>query len=120
MKRTTAKQQAVLDYIGVYLSVHGVTPTYKEISDHFNFSSPNGAYEHVGALNRKGLLTLGDYGSPRGIRLPVKERVPYAWCVKRTINGNGRLTFFVDDQQDMKNIEAYRTRPEYTVKALYE
>lgn len=61
----TPQQARVLAFIRQRITEKGEAPTRKEIADAFGFSSPNGAQEHVRALERKGVITLT--GSPRGI-----------------------------------------------------
>lgn len=56
MKDLTERQQAILDYIRLYLSSHGCSPTTREIQTRFRFSSQTAAAQHLRALERKGYI----------------------------------------------------------------
>lgn len=77
----TDKQEAFLDYIRSYADEEGVWPTYREISDHFGFRSPNSVTQNLQSLHKKGYLEkdgdgfyfpehANDYAEPAGI--PIK------------------------------------------------
>ena len=68
MKELTEKQQAVLDFIKEYLKVNGRPPSYQDICDYFDWSSPNAAAAHVKFLEKKGAIEV-DRGITRGIRV---------------------------------------------------
>ncbi len=68
----TARQNEVLTYILTYRERTGVSPTLREIAEHFRFASPAGAQKHVLALQHKGYLTRRK-GRHRGL-LPVSFR----------------------------------------------
>jgi len=59
MKELTERQREVLSFITGYISTHTYPPTIREIADHFSISV-KGAYDHLGALKKKGRLRLGD------------------------------------------------------------
>jgi repressor LexA len=52
----TKKQQDFLSYIQEYAKDTGVWPTYRDMSDHFDFRSPNSVTQNLQALHRKGYL----------------------------------------------------------------
>lgn len=58
----TQKQQKFLSYIRDYSRDNGVWPTYRDISDHFDFRSPNSVTQNLQALHRKGYLQRDDAG----------------------------------------------------------
>ncbi|GMQ80790.1 MAG: transcriptional repressor LexA [Rhodothermia bacterium] len=58
----TPKQQDFLQYIRDYVSNQGVWPTYREMSEHFDFRSPNSVTQNLQALNRKGFLLRDEEG----------------------------------------------------------
>ncbi|MEQ9104942.1 MAG: transcriptional repressor LexA [Rhodothermales bacterium] len=58
----TDKQESFLEYIQEYTDEHGVWPTYREISDHFDFRSPNSVTQNLQALHKKGYLEKDDDG----------------------------------------------------------
>jgi len=59
MKELTQRQREVLLFITEYINTHAYPPTMREIGDHFSISV-KGAYDHVEALRKKGILRLGD------------------------------------------------------------
>ena len=61
-KQLTDKQQVFLEYVREYISDNGMWPTYREISDHFDFRSPNSVTQNLQALHRKGVLDKDDEG----------------------------------------------------------
>ncbi len=56
----TRKQKEFFDYITEYKKEHDVWPTYREISDAFNYKSPNSVTQNIQALLKKGYLIKGD------------------------------------------------------------
>lgn len=58
----TDKQESFLQYIRDYTDEEGVWPTYREISDHFDFRSPNSVTQNLQALYKKGYLEKDDDG----------------------------------------------------------
>lgn len=58
----TEKQRDFVRYLRSYLREHGVWPTYREISDHFGFRSPNSVTQNLQALHKKGYLKRDEYG----------------------------------------------------------
>ena len=68
MKTITRRQQQILDFIEFYVTEQGMPPTRRNITDQFQFRSPNAADEHLRALARKGYINLIPRTS-RGIEL---------------------------------------------------
>lgn len=56
MKTVTHRQKEVLDFIRARAESNQMPPTLREIAEHFGWSSPSAAQEHVTALRRKGML----------------------------------------------------------------
>src|ERR1051326_6061582 len=56
MKELTERQQQILRFIQGKQDSEGLTPTFREIAEHFRFRSPNAALAHVQALLAKGFL----------------------------------------------------------------
>ena len=71
MRKTTKRQEEVLEFIAKYLQEHGYSPTIREVASHFSISV-KGADDHLKALKKKGLLRQGD-NKPRTMKL-VKAR----------------------------------------------
>lgn len=59
MRNATARQQEVLDFIASYIEEHAYPPTIRETAERFGISV-KGAYDHVKALEKKGLIKLGE------------------------------------------------------------
>jgi repressor LexA len=51
----TARQREVLEFIRIFGERHGVPPTVREIGERFHFT-PRAAFDHLRALERKGML----------------------------------------------------------------
>jgi SOS-response transcriptional repressor LexA len=68
----TDRQRAVYDFIADYWRERGRSPTGREISQRFGFRSPNGAVNHLRALQRRGLIAR-DPDVSRGIRLVARD-----------------------------------------------
>lgn len=65
----TPKQKQILDYIEQFIEENGYSPSYREIAEHFQFSSVATVAEHIENLRLKGYLS-----SDAGYRsLQVKE-----------------------------------------------
>jgi repressor LexA len=79
-RQLTGKQKAFLDYIKDFIDQNGTWPTYREISDHFEFRSPNSVTQNLRALHKKGFLLKDDDGyhfeqeeaSDEQVGIPVK------------------------------------------------
>ena len=71
MKRLTARQGEVLDYIRHFVGDNAYPPTIREIAAHFGISV-KGAYDHMKALQKKGYLEASG-GRSRGIRIIKRE-----------------------------------------------
>jgi len=56
----TRKQKEFFDFITEYKMEHDVWPTYREISDQFNYKSPNSVTQNIQALLKKGYLVKGE------------------------------------------------------------
>jgi repressor LexA len=59
MKEPTLRQREVLTFIVEYIHSHSYPPTIREVADYFAISV-KGAYDHMAALKRKGLIKFGD------------------------------------------------------------
>jgi repressor LexA len=52
----TRRQKEVLDYIRHFIGKHEYAPSYREVADHFNYSSVATVAEHIETLKSKGYL----------------------------------------------------------------
>jgi repressor LexA len=75
MRDLTARQEEILGLIRKCIETTGLPPTRAEIAQHFGFSSPNAAEQHLKVLAKKGALDLAP-GTSRGIRLKGGAGVP--------------------------------------------
>lgn len=65
----TPKMQRVKEFISVYSAMHGVCPTFKEISDNIGIKSKSGIHRLVVALVKRGHATQHSKHYPRNIRI---------------------------------------------------
>ena len=74
--KPTKKQADVLRYIAKHILKMGFQPSYREISDHFGWSSPCAARHHLQAMEKKGMVVIT--GESRAVlfkwRLWVRKR----------------------------------------------
>lgn len=56
MKTVTKRQTEVLQYIRDYLKTHQYAPSFREIMQHFSFTSPGTVYRYIHVLKSKGLI----------------------------------------------------------------
>jgi repressor LexA len=52
----TRRQKEVLDYLKSFINKHEYAPSYREVADHFGFSSVATVAEHIESLKGKGYL----------------------------------------------------------------
>lgn len=71
-KRVTDKQKAVLRFIAEYIGEHGYAPAIRDVAGAFT-CSVKGAYDHVVALEKKGLIERARNRS-RSILLAAKGK----------------------------------------------
>jgi repressor LexA len=64
----TERQKEILDFISEYQADHGISPTHREIRDHFHYSSFGTVYKHLKLLQKKGFLHR-DWNQKRGLEL---------------------------------------------------
>lgn len=69
----TKKQSEVLGFIKQFVSAEGYAPSYREIAEYFELSSPATAFQHVQALIEKGFLESGASGLARSIEVVEPE-----------------------------------------------
>ena len=63
----TKKQKAVFDYINAYTDEFGISPTQKEIKDHFDLKSFGSVQRYLNYLKEAGLLS-NEWNSRRGLK----------------------------------------------------
>jgi len=75
MQPVTPRQLQILQFIRDYRQRNGYSPTMQEIGDHFGLTKVT-VFEHVNALERKGLLLRGPKHSARSLRLHPDVQLP--------------------------------------------
>ena len=68
MQTPTPRQLEILRFIRDYRNRHGYSPTMQEIGDHLRLTKVT-VFEHVGALERKGLLLRGAKHKARSLQV---------------------------------------------------
>lgn len=68
MPLPTKRQKQLLDYIRRFIESHGYSPSYEEMSQHLNVSSPATIFDHLRQLGQKGLIKVYK-GAVRGIEV---------------------------------------------------
>jgi repressor LexA len=58
MRNLSSRQKEILVFCEAFIQSNGYAPTYQEIANEFSFKSPNAAYEHLKALQAKGMLRV--------------------------------------------------------------
>jgi repressor LexA len=69
MKALTPRQKEILSFIQDFITNKGFSPSYREVRDHFGFSSIFSVQKHIAALQEKGALELEE-NRARSITLP--------------------------------------------------
>lgn len=74
MKGLTPKQLDILQFIQSFIDQHHYSPSYREMMDHFQLTSPGSIYKHIRNLQKKGALSADKY-SHRSIQptQPIKS-----------------------------------------------
>jgi repressor LexA len=71
--KLTIRQSQILDFLFEFQLKERMSPTYREIAEHFGFKSTKAAADHVFALEKKGYLRRHG-GRSRGIKLITSTR----------------------------------------------
>lgn len=85
MKEITNRQKEVLDFIKGFITSKKYPPTMREIASNFNITA-NGAYDHVKALEKKGIIHC-DVNRSRAIGI-VKEQKEIEEIIDVPLLGN--------------------------------
>ncbi|HSX42065.1 MAG TPA: transcriptional repressor LexA [Candidatus Saccharimonadales bacterium] len=97
----TPKQKQILDFIQAFIGEHDYAPSYREIADHFEFSSVATVAEHVDNLKNKGYLS-SDESTYRSLKVTGVE-------IEQGGSFLGFLVPLMGTIQAGKPIEAVRT-----------
>ena len=72
MKKISAKQQAILDFIEEYTRDHGYPPSVREIGAAVNLRSPSTVHTHLKTLSERGLIVKDEHKT-RAISFPGRS-----------------------------------------------
>jgi repressor LexA len=78
MRELTGRQREVLNFIRSFTARHGVPPTVREIGERFRVT-PRAAFDHLRALERKGLLQRRTSARRTSRALTLVEPPATAW-----------------------------------------
>jgi len=93
----TSRQQEILDFIRDQQQNTGLTPSTREIQEHFGFASQTAVMDHLRALERKGMLERQP-GKARA--LVLKTFVPHAPMIDIPLYGTIPAGMPADQQQE--------------------
>lgn len=68
-KSLTSKEKMILEFIETYVKGQGISPTFTEIKNHFDFASINSVQRYIQQLESKGYLQKGNSNEKRSLKL---------------------------------------------------
>jgi repressor LexA len=74
----TPRQKEILAFIQTFVDRHGYSPSLEEIGAHFGFASPNAAFKHLQALEKRGFIRRRQVHAARAIELVPPEEAAAA------------------------------------------
>ena len=111
METPTRRQLQVLRFIRDFRRSHGFSPTMQEMGDHLHLTKVT-VFEHVGALQKKGLLLRGAKHRARSLRVSPKFDFPDERPTKLPLVGRiaaGRPIEAVEDREELDLEEMFAT-----------
>lgn len=75
MKGLTKRQREILEFIQEFIKSNRYAPSYREICQHFNFTSLGSVYKYIQILKRKGAL-FAESKASRSITLAAEPQEP--------------------------------------------
>lgn len=99
----TPRQMQVLTFIRDFRAKNGYSPTMQEIGDSLHLTKVT-VFEHVGALERKGLLTRGAKHSARSLQVSSKFEFPRSATTQLPLAGRiaaGSPIEAIEDRQSV-------------------
>ena len=105
MKEMTQRQREVLGFMRDFSDEHGAPPTVREIAERFRFT-PRAAFDHLRALERKGMLQRRVTDKRVSRTLVLTDRSPERSRREREIPILGRIAagapiFAVENREDV-------------------
>ncbi len=79
-QKLTPRQTAVLAVIDKYISDNGYSPALRDLANIMGMAGPTGVMYHLGALEKKGVITRGEAGMARAIRITTLGRQHLESC----------------------------------------
>ncbi len=76
MKKITARQKQVLDFICDFVSEHAYAPSIRDIQKHFGLKSTKGVKDHIDRLVEKGYLDRTD-GTARALKIIQNQTLSF-------------------------------------------
>jgi repressor LexA len=73
MQGLTKRQREIVDFIEAYLSENRHSPSYREIQNHFGFSSLGSVYNHIQSLKKRGYVA-GHTEQSRSLQLVAEQK----------------------------------------------
>jgi repressor LexA len=70
--KLTKRQKEILDFVAGFIEDNGYSPSMEEIAEHFQISSLNAVFKHLGALESRGYLHR-DSNRARSIQLSQED-----------------------------------------------
>ncbi|TXI41217.1 MAG: repressor LexA [Nitrosomonas sp.] len=98
MKGLTKRQREIINFIEGFIQKNGFSPSYKEIMEHFGFSSFGSVHCHLRVLRRKGFVAQEEGCSRSIVLTSTKESAVFGNDVECSligfITGNGPIETF--------------------------
>jgi repressor LexA len=110
METMTRRQMDVLRYVRDFRKSRGYSPTFQEIGNHLSLTKVT-VFEHVGALQKKGLLRRGSKHRARSLTVSPEYRFPDEEAGHIPLSGRIAAG---------RPIEAVETREELDLEHLFE
>jgi len=81
----TKRQRQILDFITEFKQKYGYAPSYREIGEYFNLTSPATIHDHIQNLAKKGLIKIS-HNEARSIEL-IEENVNFTEAIELPLVG---------------------------------
>jgi len=117
----TERQQQILDFIREEQQLRGVTPSTREIQEHFGFSSQTTVMDHLHALKTKGviqqvkgksrsIILQGSIHRASLIDIPIYGMIPAGLPSDQEQEAEGCLTVDIDSLKIPRNARTFALR----------
>lgn len=90
--KLTKKQTDILNFVREHLNAHGYAPSYREIAEEFELSSPATVHQHIQALIEKGQLKASEDGEARSLELVSASTSSDILCASIWLPLSGLIT----------------------------